>query len=262
MDEPIRVAIIGTGNVGYHLAKEFEKAANIRLTNIVSRSNDRARNLISELQLMHAKPLEICNLDQTKCDFIVLSVPDQILPNVIKSTNFPKEAIVVHTSGSQPMNILSKHPKYGVFYPFQTFTTSQEVNFKEIPIFIEGNDQSIDIIEKVALALSNKVKKVSSADRQKIHLAAVYACNFSNHLYRMAEDILEDANLNLGDLEHLMRETVDKAVAISAAKAQTGPAVRGDKNIISEHLALLENHPDKKQLYELLSSQIASLKEK
>ena len=262
MDTPISVAIVGAGNVGFHLAKELEKSSQIQLSNIVSRSLDRAQKLISELQLSGSKPVQIDNLDEVSCDVIILSVPDQRLPDVIENSSFPKEAVVVHTSGSQPMGLLSKHPKHGVFYPFQTFTKSQQVNFKDVPIFIEGNGQSYETIQKVARAVSTKVKKVSSENRQKVHLAAVYACNFTNHLYRIAEELLADANLNLGDLEHLMRETVSKAVEISAAKAQTGPAIRGDQNIIDKHLALLQNQPDKTLVYKLLSSQIISLKDK
>lgn len=260
---PIKTTIVGTGNVGFHLASQLGKSKDIQLTHIVSREKSRAEMLINELGLADSDPLQVNELPSIISDLIILSVPDQKLPEVIEGIDFPADTIVVHTSGSQPMEILMSHTSIGVLYPFQTFTKSQQVNFSEIPIFIESNSsESLEIIQKVASVLSHNVKVVSSKDRQKVHLAAVYACNFTNHLYRIAEEILADADLDLKDLEHLMRETVSKAVSISAAKAQTGPAIRGDENIIQKHLTLLENQPRKSEVYKLLSNQIASLKEK
>ncbi|WP_421874946.1 Rossmann-like and DUF2520 domain-containing protein [Marinoscillum sp.] len=260
---PIKTTIVGTGNVGFHLASQLGKSKDIQLTHIVSREKSRAETLINQLGLADSDPLQVNELPSIISDLIILSVPDQKLPEVIEGIDFPADTVVVHTSGSQPMEILTSHTSIGVLYPFQTFTKSQQVNFSEIPIFIESNSsESLELIQKVASVLSQNVKVVSSKDRQKVHLAAVYACNFTNHLYRIAEEILADADLDLKDLEHLMRETVSKAVSISAAKAQTGPAIRGDENIIQKHLTLLHNQPEKSEVYKLLSNQIASLKEK
>ena len=182
---------------------------------------------------------------------------------MINGLSFPEHVVIVHTSGSQPIDLLSNLESYGVLYPFQTFTKNQEVNFDAIPVFVEGNsDKVTEIIETAAKAISPKVKRVSSEDRKKVHLAAVFACNFTNHLYAIAENILSDAKLDLSDIEHLMQETVTKAVNISAKNAQTGPAIRGDQNILDQHLSILKDDEDKYQVYKLLSKQIASLNKK
>ena len=259
----LSVAIVGIGNVGSHLAKKLNDSDTISLRYIVSRDLNKAQQLISNLSIKNCEAVEIKNIHDLSCDLIILSVPDRNIAEVINGLSFPEHVVIVHTSGSQPIDLLSNLESYGVLYPFQTFTKNQEVNFDAIPVFVEGNsDKVTEIIETAAKAISPKVKRVSSEDRKKVHLAAVFACNFTNHLYAIAENILSDAKLDLSDIEHLMQETVTKAVNISAKNAQTGPAVRGDQNILDKHLEILKNDEDKYQVYKLLSEQIASLNKK
>ena len=259
----LSVAIVGIGNVGSHLAKKLNDSATVSLRYIVSRDLNKAQQLIKDLSIKNCEAIEIKNIHGLSCDLIILSVPDRNIAEVIKGLAFPEHVVIVHTSGSQPIDLLSNLESYGVLYPFQTFTKAQEVDFESVPVFVEGNTEKVtEIIETAAKAISPKVKRVSSEDRKKVHLAAVFACNFTNHLYAIAENILSDAQLDLSDIEHLMQETVTKAVNISAKNAQTGPAIRGDQNILDQHLSILKDDEDKYQVYKLLSKQIASLNKK
>lgn len=253
---PLKIAIAGTGNVGYHLAKKFTEAKHEPVA-IASRTVERSEHLISVLGLS-AKAVSIEDLKEVAADLIILSIPDNAIEKVIETSDFPPDSTVVHTSGSQPMSLLAKAHKYGVLYPFQTFTRNKEINFSPIPVFIEGSDlTSLAIIRKAAQLLNNDVREVNSQDRLSIHLAAVFACNFSNHLFAIAEDLLKGTSGKLQDLNHLMWETVDKAVQMSAGSAQTGPAVRGDSDVIQKHLNMLQEIPEAREVYQLLTKQIA-----
>ncbi|MEQ8554239.1 MAG: DUF2520 domain-containing protein [Cyclobacteriaceae bacterium] len=253
---PLKIAIVGTGNVGFHLAQQLSK--NVEPVAIASRDLNKSQQLIDTLNLS-SKGTTIHDLYNLDVDLVILSVPDSAIKQVIKECQFPEKSIIVHTSGSQPMNLLKKSPRHGVLYPFQTFTKSKPTDFSQIPIFIEGIDEEcVSLIRRAAMLLNDDVREVISVDRFKIHLAAVFACNFSNHLYTIAEEILQGTGGKLADLNHLMKETVDKAVGLNAREAQTGPAIRGDMEVIARHLDLLNQLPDARQVYQLLSDQISS----
>ncbi len=260
---PLQVAIVGTGNVGFHLAKQLHQSSNTIVKHIVSRDISKATSLIKEVGASECTPINLQVMESIDCDVLILAIPDQSIAALATSIVFPANSVIAHTSGSQSMQVLGSHDRYGVLYPLQTFTRNHELDFSEVPVLIEGNDeQTLSIIRQLAASLSSKVKVVSSDDRQKIHLAAVFACNFSNHLFALAEELLFHADLNLADIKHLLQETVDKAVDITARKAQTGPAIRGDQMILDKHLKLLAPNEDKLQVYRLLSEQITSLSKK
>lgn len=255
----LKTAIVGTGNVGFHLARQLTKASAEPVA-IVSREQTKSLGLIEELGLS-AEAVGLRNLNKLDADVIILAVPDSSIEQVINDNEFPPQAVVVHTSGSQSIDLLSKIPKRGVLYPFQTFTKSKAVSFDKIPIFIEGSDDdTLQQIKNVGLLLNSDVRKVSSEARLKLHLAAVFACNFTNHMYALAENILANTGGKLSDLNHLMLETVDKAVELSARAAQTGPAIRGDQEVIEKHLKLLLQNPDAETVYQLITDQISKNK--
>lgn len=236
-----QVAIIGNGNVGYHLLATLPRKHDV--------------SLFSRNPREPAKSLQ--DLEPANFEFIILAIPDDAIEEVSNSLG-TSNAIVLHTSGSRPIKDLAKHERRGVMYPFQTFSKEKEINFNSFPILIEGTDETEKEIFSFARSFGTDVRLMSSGNRAKLHLAAVFACNFTNHLYTIAESILSSMEMPLKDLEHLAKETLEKAVEMSAAVAQTGPAVRNDLQTIQNHLAMIENE-DWKKVYELLSADIRKL---
>ncbi len=144
--------------------------------------------------------------------------------------------------------------RYGVFYPMQTFSKTKDVDFELIPVFIEGNSiETEDVIRSLANKLTQRVIRLSSADRKYLHLAAVWACNFTNYCYTVASDILSEHDIPFDVMLPLINETTEKIQHIGPKAAQTGPAVRGDKNVMSQQLELMSDRADLQELYKMLS---------
>lgn len=234
-----KIAIIGYGNVGYHLARRLEIKNEVV---IYSRTPDGTT--------IHA----LKGLDPKEFDFIILATPDQAIANV-SSTIATSDAIVVHTSGSRPISDVANHKKHGVLYPFQTFSRKKEIDFASFPIFIEGNDEAEREIFSFVRGFSNDVRLTTSTNRAKLHLAAVFACNFTNHMYQTAERLLETLDMTFQDLQHLTEETLQKALELNPSKAQTGPAKRGDDSTLQLHISMISDDRLRK-IYELISEDI------
>jgi len=174
-----------------------------------------------------------------------------------KELNF-KDKLVVHTSGSLPMDVLKEvSSNFGVFYPLQTFSKSRKADFKSIPICIEANtaDNENHLVD-LGTSISGNVQHINSEERKILHLAAVFACNFPNYMYTIAEQILARNKLDFNFLKPLIEETAAKVQTIDPHNAQTGPAKRGDKIIMNQHLELLKDSPGFKDIYKLISSEI------
>ena len=169
-----------------------------------------------------------------------------------------EEALMVHTAGSIPMNVWEGHvPHYGVFYPMQTFSKQREVDFKEIPFFIEASSaEDAAFLKAIASTLSNRVYDADSEQRKSLHLAAVFTCNFTNHMYALAAELLKKYNLPFDVMLPLIDETARKVHELEPKTAQTGPAIRYDENVIGNHLRMLADDPAMQRLYELLSRSI------
>lgn len=250
----LRIAIIGTGNVAYHLAVRLNSIDCPPIA-IFSRSRSNGLSFIAQLCL---KSELLTEKSIPPCEFVILAVPDSAIPEVISQFHFHSETIVLHTSGSQSLELLSSHSNHGVLYPLQTFSTEKNIDFSQVPILIEANNSvTLKRVRILAEMLSPRVSEMDSAKRMRVHLAAVFACNFTNHLFGLAESCLSDTEIKLSDLKHLMQETLDKALVIGSKKAQTGPAKRGDHEIIQKHLALLDRDEDSKAVYELITNQIS-----
>ena len=147
--------------------------------------------------------------------------------------------------------------KYGVLYPMQTFSKTSVIDWSQVPLFIEGSsDQTLNSIRELALTVSPDVTVLSSEGRKKLHLAAVFTCNFSNHMYAIAEQLLAAEGVPFRVMLPLVRETAGKVETMSPEDAQTGPAIRGDRKVIDEHLALLKDNPEYAELYRLISTDI------
>jgi predicted short-subunit dehydrogenase-like oxidoreductase (DUF2520 family) len=166
--------------------------------------------------------------------------------------------LIFHCSGSLPLSALNKYSEnIGVFYPLQTFSKSRDVDFSEIPIFIESNSiKNEELLIKIASEISNSVSVLNSEKRKTLHISAVFACNFVNYFYSIAADILKSKDIPFDVLKPLILETAQKVQEIHPEKAQTGPAVRFDENIINTHLQELNNFSDYQQLYKSISKSI------
>ncbi|MEG1643533.1 MAG: DUF2520 domain-containing protein [Bacteroidales bacterium] len=247
--------IIGSGNVATHLSVAL-KNAGVHIACVCSPNKTHAAALAEKLGTNF-----VCNVHDINCDadIFIFSVKDSILQSVINETR-PSRSIWVHTSGSMAMDLFKgKTDRYGVIYPLQTFSKECNIDFRNVPLFIEGNDtETLQEVRKLAIRLSENINEASSQQRKALHLSAVFACNFVNHLYDIASETLKTSNLPFSVLLPLIEETAHKVKAMSPRKAQTGPAVRYDTNVISSHLALIENESIK-NIYSLLSENIHKL---
>ncbi|WP_224999749.1 Rossmann-like and DUF2520 domain-containing protein [Cesiribacter sp. SM1] len=256
MAETFNISIVGAGRVGWHLAQALS-AVGHTIQEIWSRRQSQAHLLAAKLP--NARVVHSLDFSESPSQVFLLTVTDAALADIGHRLRLPKDAVVAHSSGSQALNMLNTIAAggTGVFYPLQTFSKEKEVNMAEVPFFIEGSNPATTLIlEALALSLSNKVHRASGEQRRQLHLAAVFASNFSNHMLRIAHDLLQESRLPTDLLHPLIEETLQKAIKIGPAPAQTGPAVRGDIPILEQHQKQLLAHPEWMQLYKLISDDI------
>jgi len=255
MSEIKKIVLIGAGNVGTQLGLALRDAG-FTIEQVYSKTDASAKTLSKKLKCAHTSSLKKINVTS---DLYLIAVKDDAITDIAKKLRL-KNKVVVHTSGSAEMNVLKKISNaYGVFYPLQTFSKDRKIDLKEIPICVEGNNARTEkIILNIANSISNNVHKTNSHQRAAIHLAAVFACNFSNHMFSIAETLLSKQKTSFSLLHPLVMETVKKAIADGAARSQTGPAIRGDKKIIQKHLTMLKKDKVNRKLYKLLSKSIAT----
>ncbi len=248
----MRVVFVGAGNLATRLSLEMRKSG-MTIGQVYSHTSEHARALADELGCGWTTAPERIVED---ADLYVFSLKDTVLQDVIARVR-PNDGLWVHTAGSMPISVFEGFAaRYGVIYPLQTFSKGREVDFKRIPFFLEANTpEDGKVVEEVAGTLSRDVRFLSSEKRKALHLAAVFACNFTNHIYSLAERILEERQIPGEVLLPLIDETAAKIHVMSPAQAQTGPAVRYDENVINKHMAMLED-PDMRDIYESLSRSI------
>ena len=239
-----KVAIIGFGNVGYHLAVNISEKHEVV---IFGRTPD------DELII------DVDQLDPSQFDYIIIAVPDSAVKSVSDSIE-ASDSIVLHTSGSRPLADLSKHERKGVMYPLQTFSREKKIDFSHFPIFIEADDDIDKQLFSFVRSFSSDVRFMGSANRKKLHLAAVFACNFTNHMYHISDVLLSEMELSFSDMKHLAQETLTNALELSPKKAQTGPAKRNDQATLSEHLEMI-NNKSWQDIYRIISQYIRNLQE-
>ncbi|MBQ7531003.1 MAG: DUF2520 domain-containing protein [Paludibacteraceae bacterium] len=181
-----------------------------------------------------------------QADVYIYAVKDEALADVVRAVHVSSRAIHVHTSGTVPATVFGDDkPHSGILYPFQTFSKAQPIDdFSDIPLFIEGkNIDDVAAIYTLALTLSPRVIEASQQDRERLHVAGVFANNFTNCMYRMAADILKGTQIPFSTLLPLIDQTAAKVHTLAPKDAQTGPAIRGDENVIRHHLELLSDTP-------------------
>jgi predicted short-subunit dehydrogenase-like oxidoreductase (DUF2520 family) len=252
----MRITLIGAGRVATQLAKALHTQHQI--VQVYSRNLQHAQRVADKVHTQAIDQVEQLN---SQTDLVIIAVSDQAIEPIIQSIKvYLPQCLIVHTSGSTALSIIEHHHKRaGVFYPLQTFSFEREVNWSETPLFVEASQQQdVELLTTLANSLSNNVYQYSSKQRQTLHLAAVFACNFSNYCYDMAQQIVDAEQVDFSLLYPLMLETVDKATHNEPKQMQTGPAMRGDQNILNLHTQLLAafNRADLAQVYALMSEGI------
>ena len=248
----MKIVFIGAGNLATRLSLAMQRVG-MKIGQVYSHTEASARQLATRLGCPWTNDLSALQEDG---DLYVFSLKDTVLSDVISKVK-PNNGMWVHTAGSMPMSVFEGYAqRFGVLYPLQTFSKGRNVNFDVIPIFLEANtDKNADYLKNIASALSENVRFMSSEKRRSLHLAAVFACNFTNHIYTLSYKLLENESIPADVLLPLIDETVSKIHSMPPAVAQTGPAIRYDENVINKHLAMLDD-PDMQAIYRLLSQSI------
>jgi predicted short-subunit dehydrogenase-like oxidoreductase (DUF2520 family) len=245
----IKVVILGSGNVAQHLIKVMENSSMIDLIQVFAR-NPKQLNLLLNSNKVISEYQKIA-----AADVYIISVSDNAIAEVSEKLPF-ENRLVIHTSGSSALSVLGNKNRKGVFYPLQTFTKGKNVDFSPIPICIEAeNEQDIQLLETLALAISKKNFKINSEQRKSLHVAAVFVCNFVNHLYQIGNVICEANQIPFEVLHPLIQETAQKILEINPKEAQTGPALRNDTKTIEKHLDFLSDE-NYRTIYKLLTQSI------
>lgn len=250
----MKIAFIGSGNLATHLSLAL-KAAGEEIIQVYSRTDAHAKELADKLGCIHTTNLVKIDLN---ADVYILSVKDDAISQIADSICHKcPHALFVHTAGSVLMDIFKgKANHYGVLYPMQTFSKARKVDFLPIPCFIEASSkEDLAIIRSLAESISDHVVDCDSEKRKKLHLAAVFACNLTNHCYRLAERVLQEEDIDWKLYLPLIDETAKKVSEMLPKDAQTGPMVRYDVNVMNRQLALI---PDERtrQIYRLMAESI------
>lgn len=247
-----KVAIVGTGNIAWHLSDILIKS-DVQVSCIAARNYKLAAELA---ELTNSKATDLKSLCKN-ADLVIIAVSDDAIAEVAQQ--IPEgDYIVVHTSGSVSIDVFAdKYKNFGVLYPIQSFSKSKKVDIKKIPILIEGNNTQTAIqLESFARKFSARVEIMDSDMRGYLHLSAVIANNFVNFLAAKSYDFLESNDIDGSLLQPLLQETIDRLKTHHPREMQTGPAKRNDNKVIDKHLKQLESNPKLQSLYRLISQQI------
>jgi predicted short-subunit dehydrogenase-like oxidoreductase (DUF2520 family) len=226
----ISVLLVGKGNVATHLKNAFNNIDEIKITQISSRDLSRV----------------------PQADVTIIAVSDDAIAEVSSeiTNNF-----VVHTSGSVSLSDLKNNTKKGIFYMLQTFSKDKKVDFTEVPFCLEAeNENDYKLLETLAKSIGKKIYNINSEQRKTLHVAAVFVNNFTNHMYKIGNDICKENNVPFEILQPLIKETASKVAHLSPEKSQTGPAIRNDQKTIKNHLNLLNSNQQK--IYKILTKSI------
>ena len=252
----IKMVLIGTGNVASHLYKAFETSKDVSIIQVFGRNKKALKSFSENTETCHS-------LSKIKeADVYIIAISDDAITSFTEKLPF-KNRLVVHTSGTVAMDVLSDKNRKGVFYPLQTFTKKRTVDFSNIPICIESeNTSNLKLLNKIGASISEKVVKINSEERKKVHVSAVIVNNFVNHLYFIGSDLLEKNNLSFDLLKPLIFETALKMDSHKPKEVQTGPAKRNDSKTIENHLNQLKDSPYKDLYIQLTKSIISTHGEK
>lgn len=245
-----RVVLIGSGNVATSLALALN--GKCHLVQVYSRSMASAEALASRVGAQATNDLSQIVTD---ADIYVISVVDDAITRVLETCP-ARGGLWVHTSGSTSIDVFKgKRTRYGVLYPMQSFSKSCPARMHDVHIFIEGCDScATQEVKELAMLLTNNVHEITSTERERLHVAAVFACNFANHMFTLSSEVLDEAGIPFDAMLPLIKTTIAKLDNLTPTQSQTGPAARGDVNVIERHLQSLSG--DKHDIYRLLSQSI------
>ncbi len=255
-EKGMNVSFIGAGNLAWHLAPALDNT-DFPVREVYSQNRKNAASLADRLYKADVKTS--LDFSDSPSKIFIIAVNDDAIQEVANEITLPQHAILVHTSGSQPLNILgfASTLNIGVLYPLQTFSKARKVDFKEIPFFIESeNEITTKVLTSLVKTIAKKVILISSEKRKALHVAAVFASNFTNHMMTIAEEILDAHDLSLEIMKPLIAETINKSLSIGPARSQTGPAKRGDLEILDRHVEFLSNDEKLKEIYTAISQHI------
>lgn len=250
------IAFVGAGNVAWHLAPVLDNAGFI-VREVYSRNAGNSSQLVN--RLYQAEVRNSLDFSDSDVEAIILTVPDDALDEVAANIVMPSGALLVHTSGSNPLSALDKAgiPDTGVIYPLQSFSKGAKVNLDETPVFVEGSNPSVTRhLMTIGRAISSTVLAISTEKRMALHLAGVFASNFTNHMIAIAFELMEQQGLEPQWLEPLIAETINKGLDTGPESAQTGPARRGDVKILQKHVEFLKKDKILREIYTLISQHI------
>lgn len=252
----MNVVLLGSGKVATQVGKALHNAG-IPVAQVYSPTLAHAQTLALQV---HAKAIsELAELTKN-ADVYIISVKDDAILSLVGQLDLG-DKLVLHTSGSTAMDVIkSASTNYGVLYPLQTFSFDKTVDFSQVPIAVEASSPEVlKQLEALAHKLSPKIVQISSEQRLVLHIAAVFACNFSNHLYAIAQQLLENKGISFDYLRPLISETAAKVQQALPSEVQTGPAIRKDEKILQKHLDFLKDQPQLQEIYRLLSQSIVNL---
>ena len=251
-----RIAILGTGNVAWHLVPALEDAGHT-VTEIYGRDIEKAEQLTG--RVYEAEATDELDFSESKAEIFILAVSDTAIVELADELILPEESILIHTSGTVSLEMLgySSATYTGIFYPLQTFSKGREIDFSEVPFLLESDDETtLQKLKKLAKSLSPIQYVVKSKDRKALHVAAVFAGNFTNHMIRIAEEIMNRQGLDFEMLKPLVIEAISKSLQLGARKAQTGPAIREDFPTLENHHQFLNYNESIAEIYRLISQDI------
>jgi predicted short-subunit dehydrogenase-like oxidoreductase (DUF2520 family) len=256
MSRNTNVSLIGSGNLAWHLAPALDNT-DFPVQEVYSRNPAHAALLVERLYQAYVKAS--LDFSTSNSNIFIIATSDEAIEEVVQEIILPEDAILLHTSGSQPLTILgyAATQNLGVFYPLQTFSKDKKVEFKDVPIFIESANPTTDkVLRAMGHALTENVIAINSYERKALHVSAVFASNFTNHMLLVAQDIMKENSLSYDYLKPLIAEMINKSLSIGPENAQTGPARRGDLEILDKHLEFLQENPPAAELYKLISQHI------
>jgi predicted short-subunit dehydrogenase-like oxidoreductase (DUF2520 family) len=249
----MNIVLLGSGNVATRLGIAFSDSGH-SILQVWSRNISHAKILADQLETEAIDQLDELT---TEGDLYIISVLDDAIPSLVKQLDHLK-APVVHTSGSTDMQVLAPFfMDYGVLYPLQTFSKSVDIDLSDTPFLLEASNETVlEKLKALTSSVSNTIQYCTSEQRIRLHIAAVFSCNFSNHLYSIAQELLSENNLDFDLIRPLILQTAEKVMHALPSEVQTGPAVRVDQLTLDRHRKQLLDHPDWLRIYNLLSDDI------
>lgn len=256
MSKNTEVSFIGSGNLAWHLAPALDNT-DFPVREVYSRNPSHAAALVERLYQAEVKAS--LDFSTSSSRIFIIAISDDALEDVVQEIILPEDSVLIHTAGSQPLMVLgyAATQNLGVFYPLQTFSKDKTVEFTDVPVFIEGaNPATEKMLRAMGSALSSTVIPIDSYERKALHVAAIFASNFTNHMLLVAQDIMKENSLIYDWLKPLIAEMINKSLSIGPENAQTGPARRGDLEILDKHLEFLQDNPPAAELYKVISQSI------